>query len=63
MSRKHYNALAKAVRAMQDQIAYNAYAYLIGTVGNTLAEDNPRFNHDKWWDACMDGYNRDNQGE
>ena len=58
MTRKDYQTLAKVVRAQHETLPYNTLAFLIGTLSNELAADNPRFDADRFWDACMDGYER-----
>jgi hypothetical protein len=61
MTRKDYQTLAKVVRANQNNMPYNALAYLIGTLSNELQADNPRFDRDRFWDACLEGYKRGGQ--
>ena len=58
MSRKHYQAMARVIHATRDKLDYATLAFLIGTLSNELAADNPRFDHDRFWDACMEGYER-----
>jgi hypothetical protein len=62
MTRRDYIALAGAIREMREILSYSTYCHLLGKVGNTLAADNDRFNHDRWWEACMEGYDRQLQG-
>ena len=61
MTRKDYAALARVVQAMHEVAPYNTLAYLIGTLSEELKADNPRFDHDRFWDACLDGYEKGNQ--
>ena len=58
MTRKHYQAMARVIHATRDRLDYATLAFLIGTLSNELKADNPRFDHDRFWDACMDGYER-----
>lgn len=58
MTRKHYQAMARVVHAIRDRFDYATLAFLIGTLSEELATDNPRFDRDRFWDACMDGYER-----
>lgn len=58
MTRKDYKTIARVIHATRDMMDYNALAFLIGTMSNELKDENPRFDHDRFWDACMDGYKR-----
>jgi hypothetical protein len=58
MTRKDYVTLARVVRAQHETLPYNALAFLIGTLSNELQAENPRFDSDRFWDACLEGYTK-----
>jgi hypothetical protein len=60
MSRKHYQALARAIStSARHKLNVREYDFLIVSVANMLAADNPQFDFDKWEAACNTEY-RDN---
>ena len=60
MSRKHYQALARAIStSARHKLNVGEYAFLVISVANMLAADNPRFDFDRWEAACNTEY-RDN---
>jgi len=60
MSRKHYQALARAIStSARHKLNVREYDFLVVSVANMLAADNPRFDFDRWQTACDTEY-RDN---
>lgn len=49
LTRKHYQKIAAAIAAIDDP-QEKATAYM--TVIDMCRESNPRFDEDKFWDAC-----------
>lgn len=49
MTKKHFKALASVISGIKDDKERGEVAYLIGHV---CVEMNPRFNWEKWFDAC-----------
>lgn len=58
MTRQDYQTLARVIRANHGNMPYNALAFLIGTMSLELAADNTRFDPERFWDACLEGYTR-----
>lgn len=53
MTRKDYKVIAQAIADSREKYGDDVtVAKLIGVLGSRLKEDNPRFNPDKFWQAC-----------
>lgn len=53
MTRKDYKIIAQAIADSREKYGSTMeVAKLIGVLGSRLKEDNPRFNPDKFWQAC-----------
>lgn len=56
MTRKHFEAIAKAFRQRYenaDPRAIEELGYLADDLGNVLAEFNPQFDHQRFVSACL----------
>lgn len=52
MTKKDYELIASILKFRQEQINERAYKLLIADFINTLASKNPRFNREKFLQAC-----------
>ena len=52
MTKKHFKALAAAIKGITDNHERATVSKLVGTV---CANDNPRFDWDRWFIACHCG--------
>jgi len=52
MTKKHFNALAKALRAHQGSMLNNTHEQLSRSVADICTEANPRFNREAFLLAC-----------
>ena len=52
MTRKHFNAIAAAIKAMQGQTDRAALLFMANRMADTFKTLNPEFNRTRFLDAC-----------